>query len=119
MAKYVDGFVIPVPKKNLAAYRKLSAKAGKVWMEYGALQYVECAGDDLNIKGVMSFPKQLKVKPGETVVFAWIAYASKAQRDRVNKRVMKDPRLATMSAKNSPFDVKRMCYGGFKAIVEY
>jgi uncharacterized protein YbaA (DUF1428 family) len=119
MAKYVDGFVLPVPKKNLAAYRRLSAKAGKVWIEHGALQYVECAGDDLDHKGVMSFPKPLKVKAGETVVFAWIAYRSKAQRDRVNKKVMQDPRIATLTRKDSPFDVKRMCYGGFKAIVEY
>jgi uncharacterized protein YbaA (DUF1428 family) len=118
MAKYVDGYVIPVPKKNLATYRKLSAKAGKVWMDHGALQYAECAGDDLDIKGTMPFPKQLKLKPGETVVFAWIAYKSKAHRDAVNKKVMADPRLANMSAKNSPFDVKRMCYGGFTAMVD-
>ncbi len=118
MAKYVDGFVVPVPKAKLAAYRKMSAKAGKIWMELGALQYVECVGDDLNIKGVASFPKQLKLKRGETVMFSWIAYKSKAQRDAVNKKVMKDPRMANFDMKDMPFDVKRMLYGGFKLIVD-
>jgi uncharacterized protein YbaA (DUF1428 family) len=115
---YVDGFVIPVPRKNIPAYAKISRKAGKVWREYGALDYRECVGDDLNIKGMKaSFPKLLKLKPGETVVFAWILYKSKSQRDRVNAKVMKDPRLAAMG-NDMPFDVKRMIYGGFKAFVE-
>jgi uncharacterized protein YbaA (DUF1428 family) len=119
MAKYVDGFLLPVPKSKLAAYRKLSAKAGKIWMEYGALQYVECVGDDLNIKGMSSsFPKHLKVKPSETVVFSWIAYKSKAQRNAVNKKVMTDPRMANFDPSTMPFDMKRMLMGGFRTIVD-
>lgn len=115
---YVDGFVIPVPRKNIPAYARISRKAGKVWREYGALDYRECVGDDLNIKTMKaSFPKLLKLKPGETVVFAWILYKSKAQRDRINAKVMKDPRIAAMG-NEMPFDMKRMVYGGFKAIVE-
>jgi len=119
MARYVDGFVIPIPKKNLAMYKKIAQKACKVWMEYGALEYVECVGDDLVQKQTMSFPRQCKLKPGETVMFSWIVYKSKAQRDAVNKKIMKDPRiLAMMNLKDHPFDYKRMVYGGFKAIVE-
>jgi len=119
MARYVDGFLIPVPKKNLEAYRRLSRKAGKVWRDYGALDYRECVGDDLNIKGMVPFPRRVKCKPGETVVFAWILYKSRAHRDRVNAKVMKDPRLATMmDGKSMPFDPKRMSYGGFKVLVE-
>jgi uncharacterized protein YbaA (DUF1428 family) len=116
--KYVDGFVLPVPKKNLPAYRSLAQKASKIWKEHGALEYRECAGDDLNVKFGVPFPKQIKVKPGETVVFAYIAYKSRAHRDRVNAKVMKDPRLAKMcDPKDMPFDCKRMVYGGFKTIV--
>ena len=118
MAKYVDGFVVPVPKTKLAAYRKMSAKAGKIWMEHGALQYVECAADDLKIKGVASFEKLLKLKPGETVVFSWISYKSKAQRNTVNKKAMTDPRMANFDPSSCPFDVKRMLMGGFKTIVD-
>lgn len=117
MAKYVDGFLLAVPKTKLEAYRKLSAKAGKIWMEYGALQYVECVGDDLNIKGMGSFQKQLKLKRGETAVFSWIAYKSKAQRNAVNKKVMADPRL-DFDPSSMPFDMKRMMMGGFRAIVD-
>ena len=118
MAKYVDGFLLPVPKAKLAAYRKLAAKAGKIWMEYGALQYVECVGDDLNIKGMSSsFPKQLKLKRGETAVFSWIAYKSKAQRDAVNKKIMTDPRM-NFDPSSMPFDMKRMLMGGFRTIVD-
>ena len=118
MAKYVDGFLLPVSKSKLAAYRKISAKAGKIWMEYGALQYVECVGDDLSIKGMSAtFPKQLKVKPGEVVVFSWIAYKSKAQRNAVNKKVMTDPRM-DFDPKAMPFDMKRMLMGGFRTIVD-
>jgi uncharacterized protein YbaA (DUF1428 family) len=114
---YVDGFVIPVPKKNLKAYQAISKKAGRVWKEYGALEYRECAGDDLPAK--MGFRKTLKLKTGETVVFAWIVYQSRAQRDRVNAKVMKDPRIANMmSPGEMPFDVKRMMYGGFKVFVD-
>jgi uncharacterized protein YbaA (DUF1428 family) len=118
MARYVDGFVLPVPKKNLQAYRRLARKAARVWREYGALEYRECVGDDLKAKGVVPFPRQARCKPGETVVFAWIVYKSRAQRDRINARIMKDPRFANMDAKSMPFDVKRMAYGGFKVLVE-
>src|SRR5688572_17017121 len=104
---YVDGFVIPVPKKNIAAYRKIARKAGKVWLEYGALQYVECVGDDLQIKMITAtFPKLVKLKPGETVVFSWIRYKSKGQRNRVNAQVMKDPRMDAMIKDGAmPFDM--------------
>jgi uncharacterized protein YbaA (DUF1428 family) len=115
---YVDGFLLPVPKKNLAAYRRMSQKAGKVWRDHGALQYVEAAADDLDVKMGTSFAKTAKVKQGETVVFAWIVFKSRAHRDKVNAKVMKDPRLAgMMNDKAMPFDVKRMAYGGFKTIV--
>ena len=117
--KYVDGFVLPVPKKNLAAYRRMARKASKVWREHGALEYRECAGDDLKVKMGVPFPKQAKARPGETVVFAYIVYKSRAHRDQVNAKVMKDPRLANMcDPKNMPFDFKRMGYGGFTTIVE-
>jgi uncharacterized protein YbaA (DUF1428 family) len=116
---YVDGFVLPVPKKNLAAYRRISQKAGKVWREHGALEYIEAAGDDLKAKWATLFPKMAKAKPGETVVFSYIVYKSRAHRDRVNKKVMKDPRLAKMmDPKSMPFDMKRMAYGGFKVFVD-
>jgi uncharacterized protein YbaA (DUF1428 family) len=117
--KYVDGFVLPVPKKNLPAYRRLAQKAGKIWREHGALEYRECEGDDLDVKWGVPFPKMMKVKPGETVVFAWIVFKSKAHRDRVNAKVMKDPRLAcSMDMSSIPFDPKRMVYGGFKVLVD-
>ena len=117
--QYVDGFVLPVPKKNLKAYIAMSRKAGRVWRDHGALDYKECAGDDLAVKMGMPFPRQIRTKPGETVVFSYIVYKSRAHRDRVNAKVMKDPRLAGMcNSKKMPFDVKRMCYGGFKVIVE-
>jgi len=116
---YVDGYVIPVPVKNLAAYRKMAANAGKIWRDHGALQYCECAGDDLNVKFGMPFPKQLKLKKGETAVFAWIMFKSKAHRDRVNAAVMKDPRINEgVDPKKMPFDMKRMCYGGFTTLVD-
>jgi uncharacterized protein YbaA (DUF1428 family) len=115
---YVDGFVLPVPKKNIAAYRRLARKAAKIWREYGAIDYRECVGDDLAVKMGVPFPKLAKLKPGETVVFAWITYKSKAHRDRVNAKVMKDPRLASMDPKSMPFDCERMAWGGFKVLVE-
>jgi uncharacterized protein YbaA (DUF1428 family) len=114
---YVDGFVIPVPKKNLPAYVRMAKKAGKIWKEHGALEYRECAGDDLDIQFGRSFPKQLKLKPDETVVFAWVVYKSKADRNRVVAKVMQDPRLK-MDDKNMPFDMQRMVYGGFKVLVD-
>jgi uncharacterized protein YbaA (DUF1428 family) len=119
MPKYVDGFVLPVPKKNLEAYRRMAAKAARIWKEYGALEYFECAGDDLAVKFGVPFTRQMKTKPAETVVFAFIVYKSRAQRDRVNAKVMKDPRMCEgMDEKNMPFDCTRMVWGGFKAMVE-
>jgi uncharacterized protein YbaA (DUF1428 family) len=117
---YVDGFVLPVPKRKLQAYRRIAARAGKVWREHGALDYVECSGDDLNIKGVVkTFPRLVKLKPGETVVFSWIVFKSRAHRDRVNKKVMNDKRLDTMmDPKSMPVDMKRMAVGGFKVLVK-
>jgi uncharacterized protein YbaA (DUF1428 family) len=118
MALYADGFVIPVPKKNIAAYRRMAAKAAKIWREYGALDYKECVGDDLYTEMAMPFTKGIKSKPGETVVFSWIVYKSRAHRDKANAKIMKDPRIAAMcDGKNMPFDCKRMLYGGFKVIV--
>ncbi|MGA9362984.1 MAG: DUF1428 domain-containing protein [Bacteroidota bacterium] len=117
--RYVDGFVLPVPKKNLRAYRRIAQKAGKIWREHGALEYRECAGDDLNIKWALPFPRLTKLKRSETVVFSWIVYKSRAHRDRVIAKVMKDPRTASMmDPKAMPFDPKRMAYGGFKVIVD-
>ncbi|GMU81050.1 MAG: hypothetical protein AMXMBFR47_09210 [Planctomycetota bacterium] len=118
MPGYVDGFVLPVPKGKIAAYKKLSKAASKVWMDHGALEYRECAGDDLKIKGMVSFTSIAKAKPSETVVFAWIVYKSKAHRNAVNKKVMADPRIAKMMKDPPPFDCKRMAYGGFSVIVE-
>jgi uncharacterized protein YbaA (DUF1428 family) len=117
--RYVDGFVLPLPKKNLEAYRRMAQKAGKVWREHGALEYRECVGEDLKVKMGMPFPRLAKLKAGETVVFAWIVYKSRAHRDRVNAKVMKDPRLAEMmKGKVMPFDVRRMAYGGFEILVD-
>ena len=117
--RYVDGFVLPIPKKNLAAYKRMAQQASKIWMELGAVDYRECVGDDLDIKKVVPFTRLAKTKPGETVVFAWITYKSRAHRDKVNAKVMADPRIAKMMmTKKHPFDVKRMCYGGFNVIVE-
>jgi len=115
---YVDGFVVPVPRKNLPAYRRMAKKAGKVWREYGALEYKEWISDDVKVGKLTSFPRSVKLKPGETVVFSWIVYKSRAHRDRVNAKVMKDPRLADMmDLKTMPFDGKRLIYGGFKPLV--
>jgi len=115
---YVDGFVVPVPLKNLAAYRRMAKKAGKVWREHGALDYKEWISDDVKVGKLTSFPRSVKLKRGETVVFAWIVYKSRAHRDRVNAKVMKDPRLADMmDPKSMPFDGKRLIYGGFKPLI--
>ena len=115
---YVDGFIVPVPKKNVAAYRALARKAGKIWKEYGALEFIECMADDVKVGKRTSFPRSVKLKRGETVMFSWILYRSRAQRDRINAKVMKDKRLASMmDGKGMPFDGKRMIYGGFKTIV--
>jgi uncharacterized protein YbaA (DUF1428 family) len=116
---YVDGFVIPVPKKNLPAYRRMAKLAGKIWREFGAIDYKEFVADDVKVGKLTSFPRAVKQKPGETVVFSWIVYKSRAQRDRVNAKVMKDPRLAPMmDPKTMPFDGKRLIFGGFKLLVE-
>ena len=117
--RYVDGFILPVPKKNLGAYRRLARKAGKIWMEYGALEYVECVADDVKPGKFTSFPQSVRLKPGEVVWFSWIIYKSRKHRDQVNAKVMKDPRLAaTMDPKAMPFDIKRMIYGGFRTMVD-
>src|SRR3981081_373983 len=112
---YVDGFIVAVPKKNLDAYRRLAKKAGKVWREHGALEYREWVADDVKVGKRTSFPRSVKLKPDETVIFSWIVYKSRAQRDAINAKVMKDPRLADMmNLKTLPFDGKRMIYGGGK-----
>jgi uncharacterized protein YbaA (DUF1428 family) len=119
MANYVDGFVVPVPKKNIDAYRRMARKAGKIWREHGALQYIECIADDVKPGKRTSFPQSVKLKAGETVVFSWIVYKSRKQRDNVNAKVMKDPRLARMmNPKTLPFDGMRMFWGGFKVMLE-
>lgn len=119
MPNYVDGFVIPVPKDRLGEYRRLARKAGKIWREYGALQYVETVGDDLSWGKRTSFPRSVKLKEDELVVFSWIVYKSKAQRDKIMQQVMADERLAEMADPSKlPFDAKRMIWGGFKPLVE-
>ena len=115
---YVDGFVLPVPRDKLDEYRKIARKAGKVWREYGALEYIECVADDVQPGKLTSFPQAVKLKPDEVVVFSWIVYRSRAQRDKVNRQVMEDPRIRSMGPGNVPFDDKRMFWGGFKPIVE-
>lgn len=118
--RYVDGFVIPIPRRKLEAYRQVARKAGLIWKEHGALEYRECAGDDLTVKGMYAFPKLARTRPGETVVFSWIGYKSRAHRDRVNAKVMADPRIVRMmeDPKSMPFDPRRMAYGGFTVLVD-
>jgi uncharacterized protein YbaA (DUF1428 family) len=116
---YVDGFVLPVPKKNLAAYRRMARKAGKVWMEHGALQFRECVAEDVKPGKLTSFPQSVKLKPGETVFFSYIVYKSRRDRDRVNKKVMSDKRITgSMNPDSMPFDARRMIYGGFRTLVD-
>lgn len=118
MPNYVDGFILPISKKKIAAYRRIAQKASKIWREHGALDYRECVGNDLNVKTAMPFPKGIRTKPGETVVFAYIIYKSRAHRDKVNAKVMKDPRISSLcDPKDMPFDCTRMLYGGFTTIV--
>lgn len=117
MGKYVDGFVVPVPKANIEDYRRLAERAGQIWREYGALEYVECIGDDVKEGELTSFPRSVQLKPDETVVFAWITYESREQRDRVNELVMKDPRI-TEDMQSCPFDAKRMVWGGFELLTQ-
>ena len=116
---YVDGFVLALPKRKVKAYVQIARKAGKVFKDHGALEYREALGDDLKVKWGMPFPKAIRARAGETVVFSWIVYKSRAHRDSVNKKVMKDKRLAAMmDPKSMPFDMKRMAYGGFKIAVD-
>ena len=115
--RYVDGFVVPVPKENLNAYRRLARKAGKIWREHGALEYVECVADDVSTGKLTSFPRSVKLKDDEVVVFSYIVYRSRAHRDRVLAKVMKDPFFADMTPQSMPFDGKRMFWGGFREIV--
>ena len=118
MAKYVDVFVVPVPRKNLNEYRKMAKLMGKVCREHGALEYHECVADDVKKGKVTSFPRSVKLKAGETVIFSWVVFKSRAHRDSVNKKVMKDPRLAKMmKPKALPFDGMRMFWGGFKTLI--
>jgi uncharacterized protein YbaA (DUF1428 family) len=119
MARYVDGFVLPIPKRNAAAYARIARKAGKIWREHGALEYRECMGEDVKPGKHTSFPQAVKLKPGEVAWFSWIVFKSRRHRDRVNAKVMKDPRLASMmDASKMPFDGKRMIYGGFEVMVD-
>jgi len=116
---YVDGYVLPVPKKNLRAYARMARKAGKIWREHGAIEFRECVADDVKPGKYTSFPQSVKLKSGETVIFSWIVFKSRAHRDSVNTKVMKDPRLAEMmDPKALPFDGKRMFWGGFRTLVE-
>ncbi|MCW5892066.1 MAG: DUF1428 domain-containing protein [bacterium] len=118
MPKYVDGFIVPVPKKNIDVYRRLARKAGKIWKEYGALEYRECVADDVKPGKWTSFPQSVKLKKDEVVWFSWIVYESRKQRDEINAAVMKDPRLEAMTKDAVPFDGKRMILGGFKIAVD-
>ena len=119
MPRYVDGFVLPVPKDNIEAYRKIARKAGKIWREHGALEYIECVADDVKPGKRTSFPQSVKLKADEVVVFSWIVYPSRKQRDAINAKVMADPRLESMmDPTKMPFDMQRMFFGGFKTLVE-
>jgi uncharacterized protein YbaA (DUF1428 family) len=118
MAAYVDGYLLPVPRARIEDYRRLALRAGAIWREHGALAYHECIGDDLEVEGMVPFPRQLAIAPGETVVLAWIVFASRAERDRINARVLADPRLAGLAAVAVPFDGRRMVYGGFRSLVD-
>ena len=120
MAQYVDGFIVPVPKKNLPAYLRMARISGKVWREHGALDFRECVAEDVKVGKWTSFPRSVKLKRGETVIFSWIVYKSRAHRDRVMALAMKDPRMARMmNSKTMPFDGKRMIYGGFKTLIAF
>lgn len=118
MSRYVDGFVLAVPKANLETYRQMSQEAGEIWKEYGALEYIECVADDVKDGKVTSFPKSVDLKPDESVIFSWIVYNSREQRDEVNDKVMNDPRMKDFDPKDLPFDGMRMFWGGFETIVE-
>ena len=115
---YVDGFLMPIPRRKVETYRRIARRAGKIWREHGALEYRECVGDDLRTNMGIAFPRVAKAKTGETVCFSWIVYKSRSHRDRVNAKVMKDPRMARMMKEPMPFDIKRMAFGGFKVLVD-
>ena len=115
---YAAGFLIAVPKRKVPMYRRIAQRAGRLWKAHGALEYRECVGDDLDVKFGLPFTKAIKTKPGETFIFAWIVYKSRAHRDRVNAKVMKDPRMTSGAPRKMPFDLKRMMYGGFKVLVD-
>lgn len=116
---YVDGYVLPIPRKKLKSYQRMADRAGKIWREHGAIDYKECVQEDTKAMGLTPFPRAMKVKSGEVVVFAYVVFKSRAHRDQVNRKVMKDPRIANMcDPKDMPFNVKRMVYGGFKVIVD-
>lgn len=117
MARYVDAFVLPVPKTNVDAYRRMAEEAGKVWREYGALEFVECVAEDVKPGKLTSFPQSVQLEVDETVVISWIVYESRQARDRINGQVMKDPRIANMDPKSMPFDGKRMFWGGFEVLI--
>ena len=120
MARYVDGFVVPIRKKNLAAYRRMAKLGARIWREHGALEYYECVGEDLEVRWGKTFPRQLRLASTETVVFSWIVYKSRAHRDRVNAKVMQDPRMNDPAMQKAmPFDMKRMCFGGFDVLVSW
>lgn len=114
---YVDGFVLVIPKKSVKAYTRVARKAGKIWREYGALDYWECVGDDMKAPGLIPFPKLAKAKPSEAVVFSWVVYKSRADRNRIMKKIMTDPRMSSVDPATMPFDLKRLAYGGFKPLV--
>lgn len=118
MSVYVDGYLLPVPNDRIEDYRRLALHAGAIWREHGALAYHECVGDDLAVEGMAAFPQQLGIAPGEAVVFAWIVFASRAERDRINARVLADPRLAGLAPALVPFDCRRIVYGGFRTLVD-
>jgi uncharacterized protein YbaA (DUF1428 family) len=118
MGRYVDGFVLAVPTRKVGAYRRMARQAGKVWRDHGALEFRECVADDLKVKGAIPFARLLRLKPGETAFFSYIGYRSRAHRDRVNARVMKDPRITGSSLTGMPFDPRRMAYGGFRVLVD-
>jgi uncharacterized protein YbaA (DUF1428 family) len=117
MTAYVDGYLLPVPRERIEDYRRLALRAGAIWREHGALAYHECIGDDLDVEGMVPFPRLLGIAPDETVVFAWIVFASLAERDRINARVLADPRLAGGAPTSVPFDCRRIAYGGFRTLV--
>jgi len=118
MAKYVDGFILPVPKDLVEDYRQIAQRAGEVWREHGALEYCECVAEDVQPGELTSFPRSVNLEDGETVVFAWITFESREERDRINAKAMKDPRIAETPIDEKAFDMKRMVYGGFETVVD-